>query len=188
MREQLNNVTMHMDICSQLPVEILLSVASHLELEDIFRFRVVSRSWHRMFSSPDLCLGMIQKHFPWARERFTDVTEITTKQDAERQRLLEWFQAASINRLRKLHGQYHSTSTYYYDYIVSNRLTQELQLDRRYGNGRVAFRTSESGILTRNLKTGQLLHFMEKNRHPIQEVCFSLVDRGLGFHVPTYGF
>lgn len=169
-REQLNNVTMQMDICSQLPVEILLNVASHLELEDIFTLRAVSQSWHVNFSNPDFCLGIIQKHFPYAWEQFANAKSIAGGEDSKKKRLLKWFQAAAMARRRRLHGRYHSTSTYYYNYTKANELTPEEQLERQYNNGKVAFRTRQSGILTRDLRTGQTSRFLEVNRKPIQEV------------------
>ena len=172
-----------MDICSALPLEILLVVSSYLDLEDLFQLRSVSRSWYNNFTSPDFCLGVIEQHFPSAWLGFAEQLKINSAGGIiDKGNLLKWFQGAAMARLRRRHGRYQSTSVYYYNHISFR--SEEEQFEQQYRNGRVAFRASSSGILTRNLRTGQTSRFLQKDRQSILEVRFL---RFLEWHIISLG-
>jgi hypothetical protein len=136
------------DICGELPVELLLGVAKHLELEDILRARDVSHKWKCQFSSPDFCVGIIKNRFggTWDRNynrSMKDLGEIR----AEKERLSNWLPSAIKHRLKWKYGKYHQPSHFYYHSLEGTSSPSD---KHQYCNGRVAFR-EDQGIIVKSL-------------------------------------
>lgn len=172
LRKQLDKITLQMDICSKLPLELLVAVANYLSLEDVFTFRSVSQSWHKVFSNPAFCLSLVRIHLPSAWAQFSvRLLANPVRGVFANESFLRWFQGAVMARLRRRHGRYHSMLIYYYNYHRSGQLPRQHQIERKYNNGWVAFRMHESGVIARNLRTGFCTQYLEQNRKNIEKVA-----------------
>jgi hypothetical protein len=141
-------------------------MADHLDLEDVMRVRSVSRTWHEIFSTPEFCLEVIKKHFPSVWVRLYKSLD-AAGQDAAKTSLSKWLPGAAADRIRRHNGRYHSMSVYHYNYERAKRMPRQLQIERQYNNGRVAFRMHHYGLITRDLRTGVLTEFLDENRASI---------------------
>lgn len=154
LRIQLNAVTIPNDI-SIFPVELLLCIAQHLDLQEVIILLSVSHAWKKAFSSPDFCIGIIKTHFRsvW-EERYRCLS--TGQQLVDKMALAQWLPGAVRDRIRRQKGQYQSMSVY-----RESRLTI---LDWQYNNGRIAFRRGYGAITVRELRTDQTTTYMDENR------------------------
>ncbi len=170
LRDQLNNIRLSVDIFTKIPVELLLHVADHLNLEDVIKARCVSRTWNQLFSSPDFCIGVIKKHFQlvWQNQLFS--MNPTEHSDAKA-RLQKWFQNAALARIRRQHGQYSSMAVYRYHFEdLRNdplRHPEDPLEERKYCNGRVAFRKSPYSFIVKSLRSNDTWTLMTENRTPM---------------------
>lgn len=168
-RDRLNAIDLFQDICPALPVELLIQVATHLHLEDIFRFRSVSRSWLAAFSSSDFCFGMIKHHFP-RKAPSADLAPESKEEFPNRIDSFEYFRAISFTRLRRKHGIYTSETMYNYCFPHDINFPES---QPQYCNGRAAFKTHEYGIIVQDLKTGISTHYFEPQRAFIYKVVYN---------------
>ena len=170
----LNNIRLNKDICSNLPIEILLCVARYLNLEDLLVARSVSRKWNDIFSGEDFSVAIAKLHFPSTWERsFESVDD-----EGERQvkiRLKDWLPGAARDRIRRNRGIYHSRSTF--SYAPRNELEWRYPwIDRQYNYGRIAFRKNRCTIIVKHLalsNAGMQSIFVERNRQALGEWVLS---------------
>lgn len=144
------------DICLELPLELLLCVTQHLDLEEVISLRSVSRKWNETFSSADFCLaGIIKPHFRPVWEKNYRCSDIDQKLP-EKKKLMQWLPAAIKDRIRRHHGQYHSMSILPRD--------GDIALDWMYKNGRIASRVNRSTISVRDIRSNLTARYMDENR------------------------
>ena len=159
LRLQLNSIQIPCDICTEFPIELLICISDYLDLEDILNIRLVSRSWNELFTSPDICVGTIKKHFypVWDR-RFRHLNLVPKEEPRT------WLQHAAINRLRRLHGLYHCVAVYEEVHCASS----ERSSSQQYCNGRIAFKLGIGDrILVRDLRSESEVIFVDERRESI---------------------
>ncbi len=170
LRDQLNLISLSVDICPKIPVELLLHIANHLGLEDVMRARCVSRTWSRIFSSPDFCIGVIKKHFPLVWQ--SQYVSLNPSEHGEAKvRLQKWLQKAALARIRRQRGQYHSMAVYRHHFEDLRggplRHPEDPLEDRKYCNGRVIFRKSPYSFVVKSLRSNDTRTLMTENRTPM---------------------
>ncbi|KAE9372108.1 hypothetical protein N431DRAFT_236388 [Stipitochalara longipes BDJ] len=150
---QLNNSAN--DICLELPLELLLCITQHLELEEVITLRSVSRKWNDTFSGDDFCLGIIKTHFRPVWEKYNRCSNADQKL-VQKEALIQWLPEAIRGRIRRQHGQYHSMSILRWDGRMNS--------DWQYMNGRIACRNSHSTISVIDIRTSSMATYVEENR------------------------
>jgi hypothetical protein len=144
----------------EFPLELLLCISQHLDLEEVIALRFVSRKWNEIFSSAGFCLGIIKTHFQPIWEKWYRCLTADQKL-LEKEALMQWLPGAIRDRIRRQHGHYHSMSI----------LPQEplpFSLDWQYKSGRIAYRDSTSAITVREIRTNLTATYMDKNRLDLQ--------------------
>jgi hypothetical protein len=172
LRDQLNAIALNKDICGEVPLELLLVIADHLDLEDVIRVRSVSRQWSKRFSHPELCIGIVKKHFRSVWEHQYKNVDVSI-QDMTKQALQKWLQDAVLERIRRQRGIYRSMLVYYNNYHGDVSVQQRLNRERQYSNGRVAFLTNRTAITVKSLRDEVIDIFMDENRTPIKDWLLS---------------
>lgn len=143
----------------QLPPEIFLIIANYLDIEDLIRMKIVSRTWNKIFSDKEFCLQMIKKKFPHAMNCQTKDLKTDSNIEIPIVDPTVWLRHAIINRVRRERG------------FSSNMMRYDLRcnypkLNLKYCNGRIAFQ--KDGIFdVRNLRTQNRSTFTTPDRQTI---------------------
>jgi hypothetical protein len=145
------------DICLEFPLELLLCITQHLDLEEVVSLRSVSRKWNETFSSAEFCLGIIKMHFRLVWEKHYNLN--TDQKLLEKESLMKWLPGAIRDRIRRQHGRYQSMSILPRD----GRMTSDWS-DWQYKNGKIAYRVSRSAISVRDIRTNLTATYMDENR------------------------
>lgn len=142
-------------------------MAKHVELEDILRFRSVSRAWHEAFANVDFCNGLAQEHFPALSTR--EFAHQVGQDGLRRVDHPVTIQDAILRRVRLRHGCYTSRAVYSYG-------TPDKPIDfvtrQQYCQGRFAFQAHSYGIKVICLKTNAGVLCTEPDRARISVVRY----------------
>ncbi|KLJ07344.1 hypothetical protein EMPG_17178 [Blastomyces silverae] len=97
---------LHVDILGCLPLELAAGIASYLAPWDIFRYRLVSKRWNEVLSSPSVCSSSFRTYFPPEREQLSLLFD-TSNPDWSRR-----FRQVTKQRLALVTGRPYSMSLF----------------------------------------------------------------------------
>lgn len=127
-----------------LPLELFLSTIALLDLEELMNASAVSRSWRQRFTSPDVSLAIIKKHFRTTWENSYN-SLMGRDQELAADSLCRALPGAIAKRLRRQHykcRQWESPNGWNPRKLDSCSISEEPQ----YNNGAVAFQLDRRTI------------------------------------------
>lgn len=140
-----------------LPIELLVSIVTHLDLTDFMRIRAVSRRWNAVFSSFEICSAFTKLYFlpQWN-------TLLSGQYD--KRILADWLPQAAFKRLQRLNGRYCSVSSEKYN-TKPGASTRRFPPPRQvYCNGKIAYNYDDRTVVVRDLRTQEEILLREENR------------------------
>lgn len=142
-----------------------------LDLEDFMRARSICQLWRKKFSSPDLCMGIVNKYFPSMQE---DISQFDHSKDEDTVRLEldSRLPIAASKRIKRLQGHYTSMA----EYKHNNRFPTSIE-KTKYCNGRIAVNKDERTVVVQDLRSHRTIIITEENRTALVE--WSLFDQYL---------
>jgi len=150
---QLGNSTN--DICLEFPLELLLCVAQHLDLEELIKLRSVSRRWNDTFSGEDFYLGIIKTHFRPVWEDYNRCLNADQKL-VQKEALIQWLPEAIRGRIQRQQGRFHSMSILRHDNMMIS--------DWQYKNGKIAYREIQGALSVKDIRKNSTATYMDQNR------------------------
>ena len=143
------------DICLEFPLELLLCVVQHLDLQESITLRSVSRKWKDTFSGEDFCLGIIKMHFRPVWEKYNRCLN-PDQRLIEKKSLMQWLPKAVRGRMRRQQGRYQSMFILRHDDMIHTVW--------QYKNGRIAYRDIGGSISVKDIRKKSTASYMDQNR------------------------
>ncbi|KAK0127578.1 hypothetical protein ONS96_007109 [Cadophora gregata f. sp. sojae] len=134
----------------KIPAELHHKILDYISLEDSMNLRLVRLNWSRKFSSVQTSAEIVKRHFTEKHELYTE--ELSGLEDDDRKliaakNLKIWLDNIVKQRLRRVRGQYASTSVYYYTETPATEQWGSPQ----YCNGRISYLSLDQMLVVKNI-------------------------------------
>jgi len=141
------------------------------------RARRVCRAWNAKLTSEEFCVDTIKLHFRSLWENSYASLD-AGNQELAKTNPSKWLTGAAMDRIVRLHGQYHSMEVYWYNWDLDERfLTSPYRpsgpADPQYSTGKIAFRVDSRTLVVRSLSAELSQVFRDENREPIDKFLLS---------------